>query len=242
MSLTAFPLAPSVNHYAADRFSFAHERESLVNVAQRHRMRNHRIDLDPPVHVPINNPRHVSAAASAAKGGAAPYTAGHQLEWTCCNFLAGSGNTDNGALTPTAMAAFERGAHEIDITDAFKGVVGAADVIGTALGHVDEMGDQIAAEFGRIDEMRHAEAFAPGLLFRVHIDADNHVRADQAEALNDVQSDPAETEHDAFGASLDLGGIDHRPNAGRHPAADVADPCRRARPRGFLPPRFPARR
>jgi hypothetical protein len=44
------------------------------------------------------------------------------------------------------VAAFERGAHEIDIADAFEGVVGAADLVGPALGQVDEIGNKIAAD------------------------------------------------------------------------------------------------
>ena len=86
----------SINDHAADRFAFAHQRESLVNVAQRHRS-------------------------------AAP--AGHRE-------------------IPT-----RRSAHEIDIADAFKSVVGAADLIGTAFGHIDEMSHEIGAEFGRINEI-----------------------------------------------------------------------------------------
>ena len=71
--------------------------------------------------------------------------------------------------------------------------------------------------------MRHAEALAPSLLGRVGIDPDDHVGADQAQSLNDVEPDPAQSEHDALGARFDLGGVDHRADAGGHAAADVAD-------------------
>ena len=46
-------------------------------------------------------------------------------------------------LCPSRDGAFERSAHEIDIADAFKSVVGAADLIGTAFGHIDEMSHEI---------------------------------------------------------------------------------------------------
>jgi hypothetical protein len=47
----------------------------------------------------------------------------------------------------------------------------------------------------------------PRPLVRVEIDADDHVGADEAQPLDDVEPDPAETEDDAFRARLDLGGI-----------------------------------
>src|SRR6202035_4965982 len=116
-----------------------------------------------------------------------------------------AGDADDDALAPAAMAALQSHAHESDIADAFEGVVGAADLVGAALGHVHEMSDEIAADVLRIDEMGHAEAFAPGFLFRIEIDADDHVGADEAQALDDVEPDAAEAEDDALRPRLDLG-------------------------------------
>src|SRR5262249_57798365 len=111
---------------------------------------------------------------------------------------------------------------ECNVCQKVKGVICAADLVGAAFSHVDEMGDEIAADLRRIDEMRHAEALAPGFLFRIEIDANDHVGADEAKALDDVQSYAAQPEHDALGAGLDLRGVDHGADAGRHAAADVA--------------------
>ena len=44
--------------------------------------------------------------------------------------------------------------------------------------------------------MRHAEALAPGLLGRVEVDADDHVGAGEPQALDHVEADAAEPEHD----------------------------------------------
>ncbi len=74
-----------------------------------------------------------------------------------------------------------------------------------------------------IDEVRHAEAFAPGLLVRIDVDADDHVGAGEAKALDDVKPDAAEAEDDSLGAGLDLCGIDDCADAGGDAAADVAD-------------------
>ena len=57
----------------------------------------------------------------------------------------------------------------------------------------------------------------------IEIDADDHVGADQARALHDVQPDAAQAEHHDVGARLDLGGVDHRADARGDAAADVAD-------------------
>src|SRR5262245_40742563 len=109
------------------------------------------------------------------------------------------------------------------VADAFEGVVGAADLVGAALCHVDEMGDEIAVDLVGIDEMGHAEAFAPFPAGVVDVNGDDHAGADEPQSLNDVEADAAESEYDALRARLDLGGVDDRSDAGRDPAADVAN-------------------
>src|SRR5262249_59142414 len=163
-------------------------------------------------------PQHTAASLQVRKRG---------------NFLDSDGNADDDALSPAAMTAFERCAHQIYVTDAFESVVGATDLIRAAFGHVDKVRYQFASDLGRIDKMRHAEAFAPCLLLRVHVDANNHRGADEAQSLDHVQANAAETEHNALGASFDLGGIDHRAYAGGGTTADVTHFFERR-----LPPHF----
>ncbi len=73
--------------------------------------------------------------------------------------------------------------------------------------------DDGAVDLFRIDEMGHAEAFAPFLAGGVDVDADDHVGAREAQALDHVQADPAQAEDHGLGADLDLGGVDDRPDA-----------------------------
>ena len=174
-----------------------------------------------------------------AEGASAPRPAGDELERPRSDLLAGAGDADDDALAPAAVTAFQRRAHEIDIADAFEGVIGAADLIGAAFGQVDEMGDKIAADLLRIDEMRHAEALAPRLLVGIEINSDDHVGADEAKSLDDVEPDAAETEDDTLRARLDLGGIDHGAHAGGHAAADIADLVKRRVLAQSSPQRFP---
>jgi hypothetical protein len=116
------------------------------------------------------------------------------------------------------MAAFERLAHHVGIAGAVEAVVGAA------VGEVeDRLHHLVVADFLRIDEVGHAESLGHRALGRVDVDADDAVGADQFGALDDVESDAAEPEHDDVRAGLDAGGPDHRADAGGDAAADVAD-------------------
>src|SRR5208283_1984923 len=126
-------------------------------------------------------------------------------------------------LAPAAMAGFQRLAHDGDVAGAIERIVGAADLVGAALGEVDEIGHEVFSNLFRIDEMRHAEALAPGLLAVVEVDADDHVGAGEPEALVDVEADAAEAENDRRRPRLDLGGVEHGADSGGDAAADVAD-------------------
>src|ERR1051325_10979974 len=50
------------------------------------------------------------------------------------------------------------------------------------------------AQRRRIDEMRHAELAAERLARRVEVDAHDHVGADHARALHDIEADAAQAE------------------------------------------------
>src|SRR5580704_19587872 len=114
---------------AADALALVHQVERLGDVGKRHGVGDHRVDFDLFLHVPIDDLRHVGAAAGAAEGGAAPDPAGDQLERPGGDLLARASDADDDALAPAAMAALQRHAHEMDVADAFESVVGAADLI-----------------------------------------------------------------------------------------------------------------
>src|SRR6185295_8144418 len=119
------------------------------------------VDIDLLVHVPIDDLRYVGATPGAAESGPLPDAAGHQLERPGRDLLAGARDTDDDRDAPALVAAFERLAHGLHIADAFEAVISAP------LGQVDEVGDEIALDFLRIDEMRHAEFFPQRLAARV---------------------------------------------------------------------------
>src|SRR5687767_9965105 len=163
---------------AADRFALVHEIERIVDLLDRHLVRDQVIDPDLAVHVPVDDLRHVGAAARAAERGALPHASGHELEWTGLDLLAGAGDTDDDADAPAAVTALQRLPHQIDIADALEAVVRAT------VGDFDQLGDEIAADFLGIHEVRHAETFGQRFTPRIDIHADDLVRAGEARALN----------------------------------------------------------
>src|SRR5882757_469139 len=179
-------------------------------------MRDEIVDVDLAVHVPIDDLWYIGAAARAAECGPLPHAPRDQLEWTGRNLLAGARDADNHRDSPAAVAALQRLAHQIHIADAFETIIGAA------VSECDQVGHEIAADFLRIDEVRHAEFLGKRLAARIQIDADDFVGADHACALNDIEADAAETEYDHIRAGLHLGRVDHRANSRRHSATDVA--------------------
>ncbi len=121
------------------------------------------------------------------------------------------------------MAGLQRLPHHLGVAGAVERVVGAPDLVDAALGEIDQIRHQIALDFGRVYEMRHAEALAPGFLGRIEIDPDDHVGAGKAQSLNDIEPDAAQTEDDSGRPDLNLGGVDHSADAGGDAATDIED-------------------
>src|ERR1700722_7807465 len=103
-----------------------HEIEACVDLAERQLVRDKIVDVDLLIHIQIDDLRHVAATARAAEGGSLPDAAGHELERPRLDLLPSAGNADDDGDAPAAMAAFEPLAHDLDITDAFEAVIGAA--------------------------------------------------------------------------------------------------------------------
>ncbi len=70
----------SIDHDGADRFSGMHQVEAFVDAVEGQDVSDHAVDLDLAVHVPVDDLRHVGAAACAPESSAFPDAAGDQLE------------------------------------------------------------------------------------------------------------------------------------------------------------------
>src|SRR5256885_9847447 len=114
-------------------------------------MRDQLVDVDLPVHVPVDDPGHVGAAAGAADRRTLPHPPGDQLERSGLDLLARSGDADDDRHAPATVAALERLAHEIDVTDALEAV------IGTAVGEAHQVLYQICTDFLGVHEVRRSE-------------------------------------------------------------------------------------
>src|ERR1700694_592660 len=87
-----------------NRLAFVHQIEPLVDLLELEDVRDHRIDLYLSIHVPVDDLRHIGAAARAAERRALPDPAGDKLERPGGNFLAGLRNPDHHGDAPAAVA------------------------------------------------------------------------------------------------------------------------------------------
>ena len=168
---------------------------------------------------PCTSPRsgHLGPALGPAERGATPHPARHQLERAGGDLGAGRRHADDHRFSPSLVAAFQGLAHRGDVADAFETVVGAA------ARQFHEVANDVVPRVVGVDEIRHAELPRRRLARRVDVNAHNHVGADHAKPLDDVQPDAAEPEHHAVRPWLDLGRVDDRADPRRDTAADVAD-------------------
>src|ERR1044072_525470 len=61
-----------IDHHAPDRLARVHQVERLVDVVERHRVGDQVVDVDLALHVPVDDLRHVGAAARATERRALP--------------------------------------------------------------------------------------------------------------------------------------------------------------------------
>src|SRR5690349_11635672 len=98
-----FGASKSVDDHGSDAFTAMHELERLVDALEWQNVGDHGIDLDLAAHVPVDDLGHIGAAASAAKGSAAPHSAGHQLKRPGRDLFPRLGDADDDALAPPAV-------------------------------------------------------------------------------------------------------------------------------------------
>src|SRR6185503_16589310 len=69
----------SVHHHRADRLAALHQLEAFVDLLELQAVRDQLVDVELAFHVPVDDARHVGAAACAAERRALPDTAGDAL-------------------------------------------------------------------------------------------------------------------------------------------------------------------
>ena len=103
-----------------------HEIKALVDFLEAERVRNHWIDFNLAIHIPIDNLGDISAPARTAEGRAFPDPTGDQLKRSRRDFLSGLCNSDNDAFSPAPMAGLQRRAHHFGIARAVKRIIRTA--------------------------------------------------------------------------------------------------------------------
>src|ERR1700685_3010708 len=106
------------------------------------------------------------------------------------------------------MTALERLAHERRAAHPFEAVVGAA------ARELNQMRHDVALDLLGVHEVREPELARQRLAGIVEVHADDLAGPAHLRALNHIQAYAAQAEHHHIGARLNLGGPDHRANAG----------------------------
>lgn len=115
--------------------------------------------------------------------------------------MAGSGDTDDDALTPAFVASFEGSSHDVDIASAVKGVVA------TTISHLGELlNDGLVLEVIGVDEVSGTKLLGPLLLGGVDINDNDLAGLVDDGTLDNRETDAAGTEDGNAGSLLDVGG------------------------------------
>ena len=85
----------SERHHGANRLPGVHQVEGVVDLFQRHGMRDEVVDVDLSVHVPVDDLRHVGTSLGAAEGRTLPDATGDQLERPGGDLRAGRRHADD---------------------------------------------------------------------------------------------------------------------------------------------------
>ena len=115
------------------------------------------------------------------------------------------------------MRGFQRGPHDMDVTDALERVVDAPP------GHLDQhLLDRLVIVLG-VDAVGRAELTCQLELRRVGVDRDDAACLGLTRALDRGETDAAQTEHGNRVTRLHLGGVVDRADAGGDTAAEQTD-------------------
>src|SRR5688572_20962993 len=87
----------------ADRLAGVHQVEGLVDALERQSVGDEVVDVDLTVHVPVDDLRHVRAAARAAEGRALPHAPGDELEGPRVDLRSRGSDADDDGHAPALV-------------------------------------------------------------------------------------------------------------------------------------------
>mmetsp|Transcript_22987 Transcript_22987/g.34289 ORF Transcript_22987/g.34289 Transcript_22987/m.34289 type:complete len:469 (+) Transcript_22987:788-2194(+) len=172
------------------------------------------IDLEITLHVQIYQHRHLGFRLPATEGSAHPFSASHQLEGPCRDFLASSSNTDDNRGTPTSGRALQSLSHHLHVACAIEGE------IYTKASFLDDVrlhGSSLR-QLLRIDSVCGAPLPSHFQLVFQQVNSDDLGAASLGQGLEHREADGAETKDGGSGAPLHLSRVPHCTPASGDPA------------------------
>lgn len=203
-------------HDGSDALALMHQMKRVIDLIKRHGVSDHLVNIDFPLHAPVDDLGDVRSTSCTTERGTAPGPPRHQLEGACGNFLSCTGHTNNAALPPSLVTALKSLAHDIHVTNALK------TVINTTTGHLNQVVDDVL-HLARINKIRHTELPRELRLGRIQIDTNDTRCTHHASALNDVETNATEAEYSNCRARFDFHCERHGTNTSRYTTADVTN-------------------
>mmetsp|Transcript_28914 Transcript_28914/g.51691 ORF Transcript_28914/g.51691 Transcript_28914/m.51691 type:complete len:263 (+) Transcript_28914:360-1148(+) len=207
---TQIPTAHSVvkRENGTQGLPLVHQLKGIIDLVKGHAMGDVVVQLGPAPHVLLDQLRHLDAALVAAKRGALPHTASHQLEGTGRYLFPRGSHTNDHRLAPATVGALQRGAHDLHVPRAIKAKVHAP------LRHLhDHALDGLVVVLG-VQALRGAPlggGLKPG---GVDVHGDDAAGLGLHRRLNHSQPHCANAKHRNSGALVHLRGVVHGAPAG----------------------------
>mmetsp|Transcript_22711 Transcript_22711/g.40207 ORF Transcript_22711/g.40207 Transcript_22711/m.40207 type:complete len:253 (+) Transcript_22711:346-1104(+) len=198
----SLPIICLESENAAEAFPLMEQLEGLVNLIEFERVCDVLIQHGLAIHVLLDQLRDIYAAFVPPEGGAHPLASCHQLEGARGDFLARRRHPNDHGFAPPSVSAFKGGPHDLDVSDAFEGVVTTPLRL-----FIDHSLDGLIEVF-RIETIRRAELLSGRELIRIQVDGVDGRGTCLLRGFDDGQTHRTQAEDCDGGVGLHLGGVE----------------------------------
>lgn len=204
----------SEGQHCADTLSRMHEVKALVNLLKRQSVGYKLVYLQFLIHVVLHQFGNTLHTLPASKGCAPPHSACDQLERSGGDLLPSSRNPDDDTFSPAFVACLQSCSHDLNISDALKGVVHAS------VCHLNQhLLDGLVVLFG-VHTIGGSKLLGFVKLSGVDVHTYDPGRSSSLTAHDNSQTNSPQTEHSARGARLNLSGVESSSVTGGNAASE----------------------